>query len=105
MNFWENRKIHFGIALVGFLICVANMVTTITHLTSESNSDVDENNIPEVVSLSFEPVCLDCGKLIQDPYKTKSKQELFELLYVEFKDGHSVCCINNTQQLELLVGT
>ncbi|CAL1542721.1 unnamed protein product [Lymnaea stagnalis] len=89
-----HRRIYICLLLT-FALCVVTLVISVVALTT-TRKDV---TLPEA-PLS---VCVECNKLIKNPYDLSERDLLLESLERKTEDGVTKCCASNSQQLSALI--
>ncbi|CAL1540015.1 unnamed protein product [Lymnaea stagnalis] len=103
LRFLKNWRFRFGLSVSSFSVSIGVVILVLTAHPGPPQTAVKMVVEGENSPIQFEPVCVDCAKLFKNPFYTYLNDPLFVKLHTEIRDGHRQCCINDTDQMAILV--
>lgn len=85
------------VSLFTIVLCVVAVTISIIALNSEVEQSVPESPSKQIFA------CIECIKIIKNPYDLSERDPLMETLERIFEDGVEKCCARNNSQLSTLI--
>ncbi|CAL1540023.1 unnamed protein product [Lymnaea stagnalis] len=99
----KDWRVQCGISISSFTVSIVVVILVLTTHPSLSDATFKTVVEEEIAPIQFEPVCVDCAKLFKDPFSGHLNDPIFRKLQIQIRDGHRQCCINDTDQMAILV--